>query len=208
MSSSPKQPHAKVMVVAKKIVTALAPFCERIEIAGSLRRNRPMVGDIEIVAMPKVEVVEKRDLFGCVVESQKVVPLHKFLVERGTELIKGKKPDAKYKQFQVLPQYGGCMVDLFMPASPEHWGSGMFIRTGSHKFNMWVMNVRAPEVGVRFEGGLIYKNPAFLRGGPVCETPEEGDVFEALEMDFVPPEDRDDWRWMKYIKEGDGNESR
>ncbi len=38
--------------LAERIVTTLSPACERIEIAGSIRRGSSTVGDLEIVAIP------------------------------------------------------------------------------------------------------------------------------------------------------------
>jgi DNA polymerase/3'-5' exonuclease PolX len=58
-----KYPYAEAMAVAKELCELLAPFCERIIIAGSLRRRRAKVGDVEIVFIPKV-AEEKEDLFG------------------------------------------------------------------------------------------------------------------------------------------------
>ena len=52
MSKVSKRPFSEVLPIAQHIVDSLSPFCERIELAGSLRRKRPMVGDIEIVAIP------------------------------------------------------------------------------------------------------------------------------------------------------------
>src|SRR5690606_7931246 len=60
---------------AERLVTALAPACARIEIAslfpsviaGSIRRGKLQVGDIELVAIPSVVHAVQRDLFGEVV---------------------------------------------------------------------------------------------------------------------------------------------
>ena len=38
---------AKAKAIADKYVALLAPFCDRIEIAGSIRREKEEVGDIE-----------------------------------------------------------------------------------------------------------------------------------------------------------------
>ena len=54
MSSGEKQPRAVVLPITERLVSILAPFCERIEIAGSLRRLKPEVGDIELVVIPKL----------------------------------------------------------------------------------------------------------------------------------------------------------
>jgi len=39
--------------IAQIVKSELSPHCERIEIAGSIRRGKPEVKDIEIVAIPK-----------------------------------------------------------------------------------------------------------------------------------------------------------
>ena len=41
--------YNKALEIAEKTKAQLAPYCERIEIAGSIRRKKPDVGDIEIV---------------------------------------------------------------------------------------------------------------------------------------------------------------
>jgi DNA polymerase/3'-5' exonuclease PolX len=46
-------PEAKEL--ADSLVAALSPHCARIEVAGSLRRRKPVVKDIEIVAITKSE---------------------------------------------------------------------------------------------------------------------------------------------------------
>lgn len=45
--------HSTALVIAEKIKAQLAPHCDRIEIAGSIRRKKPEVKDIEIVVIPK-----------------------------------------------------------------------------------------------------------------------------------------------------------
>ncbi len=45
--------HDRALAIAAKIRTELEPFCDRIEIAGSIRRKKPNVKDVEIVAIPK-----------------------------------------------------------------------------------------------------------------------------------------------------------
>ena len=57
MSDTPKRPRAQAIKVAEKVVAALDPCCTWIEMAGSLRRESPMVGDIEIVAIPAANML-------------------------------------------------------------------------------------------------------------------------------------------------------
>jgi len=48
-----KMPFVEALAAACAIKEMLAPYCERIEIAGSVRRKKPYCKDIEIVAIPK-----------------------------------------------------------------------------------------------------------------------------------------------------------
>lgn len=181
MSKGEKRPLSEAMETAQHIIGVLSDYCQRIEIAGSLRRERPLIGDIEIVAIPKYE----KDLFGIPDMSRN--ELKHFLIQSGTKMT---KCGDKYIQFT----YGGWNVDLFMP-NPTTWGSVFTIRTGSHEFNMWLMTVRSQAVGVRFSDGILFDR--YTRD--IIPTPEEADVFKALHMAFVPPNMRDDNRWHKYI---------
>jgi hypothetical protein len=49
------------LAIAERLKADLAPYCTRIEIAGSVRRQRPQVKDVEICAIP---LQEPSDLFG------------------------------------------------------------------------------------------------------------------------------------------------
>lgn len=55
MSDRKKFPAADAMRIAEFLKASLEPYCERIVIAGSLRRGKPAVGDIELLLIPKYE---------------------------------------------------------------------------------------------------------------------------------------------------------
>lgn len=44
---------SRAKVLAEEVRQVLAPYCEQIEIAGSIRREKAEVGDIEIICIPK-----------------------------------------------------------------------------------------------------------------------------------------------------------
>ena len=50
--------------IANRFINLLAHSCEKIQIAGSIRREKNDVGDIEIVAVPKMADVPTGNLFG------------------------------------------------------------------------------------------------------------------------------------------------
>lgn len=45
--------HSAALKIAEGLVCEFGPYCERVEIAGSIRRGKAEVGDIEIVAVPR-----------------------------------------------------------------------------------------------------------------------------------------------------------
>jgi DNA polymerase/3'-5' exonuclease PolX len=51
--SKTQRPLPEAERVAAAIVADLAPFCARIQVAGSVRRRKEVVGDIELVAIPR-----------------------------------------------------------------------------------------------------------------------------------------------------------
>lgn len=56
-----KLPLAVARDVAALLVEQMAPDCKRIEVAGSIRRCRLEIGDIELVAIPTVELYDLTD---------------------------------------------------------------------------------------------------------------------------------------------------
>jgi len=126
-----KMPYTEARALADQLVAQLAPACERIEVAGSIRRKKEEVGDIEIVAIPKMETI--RNLFG---EAQgEVSLLNVRLSDMGWDVLKN---GDKYKQF-VLP--GGISLDLFI-CRLATWGVIYTIRTGSADFTHWLVTNR------------------------------------------------------------------
>jgi len=101
----------------------LKPHCTICKIAGSIRREKPEVKDIEIVALPKFD--ETTDLFGNVTGKVRSAAWINSVAGLGT-VVKG-KADGKYMQIQ-LPE--GINLDLFMPDDFDYWRQ-YAIRTGS-----------------------------------------------------------------------------
>ena len=48
-----KRPINDMVPIAEKLILDLKPFCDKVEVAGSIRRQRPEVGDIEIICIQK-----------------------------------------------------------------------------------------------------------------------------------------------------------
>lgn len=63
MSAGPRMPLAQALDLAVELQDLLAPACERIQIAGSIRRLRETVGDLELVAIPRMRPQGQVSLF-------------------------------------------------------------------------------------------------------------------------------------------------
>lgn len=113
-TTTDRRPLAEALGIASSIVAELKPYCKRIEIAGSIRRQRPTIGDIEIVCLPAP--YDALPLFRSGISS---------VVEQWRP-VKGLLP-CRYTQ-RLHPS--GMKVDLFMP-DPAGFGLQLAIRTGS-----------------------------------------------------------------------------
>jgi DNA polymerase/3'-5' exonuclease PolX len=94
--------------IAQKYVELLRPYCKRIEIAGSIRRQRPEVKDIEIVCIPKRAPLNG-GLFGYTPDELVTHPGFDEIIN-SLEKVKG-EPGGRYTQ-RKLPE--GITLDLFM----------------------------------------------------------------------------------------------
>ena len=184
MSTTTKQPYLNALALATALQALLEPSCERFLLAGSLRRKKAMVGDIEIVAIPKIEIVT--DMFG--MPSSQGYSLLNDALARATTITLEKKDGDKFKQFLFRVGEQSIKVDLFLP-TVETWGAIATIRTGCAEFSQWLMTERRRgggcPTGMKFcEGRLIGYD------GKPLNTPEEADVFAALELDWIDPTER------------------
>lgn len=170
-----KLEYAKV--IAEELVKQLAPHCERIQIAGSIRREKPEVKDIEIVAIPKPYEI---GLF----ESGIATVVNRW------EKVKGELP-CKYTQRLInldhSPSYPerGIKLDLFF-ATPKNWGLILAIRTGSANYSHQVLAMGWVRKGYEsIEGNLYHKASRWERS-----IPEEKDLFDLIGIKWVEPKER------------------
>ena len=178
MSKGDKIPYRAALEVAQALETALSFTCERTLIAGSLRRRKSEVGDLELVVMPRLETVT--DMFGDIVGQRSM--LDEALNDMGMPRT---KDGERYKQFV----WEGFPVDLFI-ATRETWGCVATIRTGSALFTHWLVTNRRQGGGcpshLRFSEGRL------TDGVKALDTSEERLLFEALDQDWIEPVDRVD----------------
>ncbi len=159
--------YSEAKSIADELIEVLKPYCLKIEIAGSVRRRKPQVKDIEICLVP----VSANKVFNV---------LGKFLLENNKNF-KYIKNGSRYKQFR----YRDCQVDLFI-AKPDNWGIIFLVRTGSAAYSTRMLGAWKKITG----GGYSKDGYLYDKDDKIVYTYEENDVFRLCKMDFVKPEDR------------------
>ena len=133
-----KYPSLDALAVAKEIVQLIKPRCERIIIAGSLRRRKQEVGDVEIVFIPKFtmtkdlnslfpEQIRTNDTFLAIKEMLDGKTIEKRLNENGLESWGNKNKLAVHAR-------SGIPIDFFA-TDDLCWFNYLTCRTGGAENN-------------------------------------------------------------------------
>lgn len=173
--------------IAERVRAELAPFCERIDIAGSVRRKRPQCGDIDIVLLPKP----------------------------GEEIAVRVRASANAKRIKdgsdnmIIELRNGVQVDLFFARAaentllayvPGNYGMRLLAMTGSKEHNIKLAQL-AKSKGLHFhpykglmrggryvhvmQGGSEYKD------GEVFRAEDELEILRELGVGWIEPEVRE-----------------
>lgn len=171
-----KIPLATAREIAEQVIEKLAPLCERIEIAGSIRRQKEEVGDIEIVAIPRPVT----DMFGNPTTDH-TLDLFDYSTIGRLEM-----GGHKYKKIALTE---GPQLDLFIVTPPAQWGVQFLIRTGPAEYCHAIVTSKMYSgllpSHLHVKDGAIWNNAQ-----TIIETPEEADVYNLLGIPYVEPEAR------------------
>jgi DNA polymerase (family 10) len=167
MAQGPEIPLEQARAVARRVTDTIAPHCSRVEIAGSIRRGRPVVHDVDLVVIP--------------IDHSKTRLAADFLaLHRGerTWSVNG----GKVWKFVIE----GVPIDVYF-ATAETWALKLLVRTGSAKHNQ-LLAVRAQKLRMKFraDGAGIER-----RDGSLIPIHQEADVFEALQLPYREPAARE-----------------
>jgi len=147
----------KAKAIANEVVTKLAPYCTKIEAAGSIRRRKPLPADIDIVLIPT-------DLWN----------LTREIKALGPAMVSGDK----LKRIN----YNGVQVDLYF-ATPETWATLLLIRTGSKENNIRLCTLakkRGWHLAANGDG-------LFNEHGQRVAGDSEKSIYEALGVPYQEP---------------------
>ena len=184
VSDNRRRPHAEALRVARHLVALLSPACAQIEIAGSLRRGRPEVSDVEIVAAPILVEAPRSDLFAP--PPMVAGPLEAVLSDlaaAGRLIAHPTRPASgdRYKRLWVAR--AELQVDLFLVRPPAEWGPILAIRTGPADYSEAAVTALRAR-GLRCAEGAIWRDRERI------PCPDEARFFDLCGMPLLPPERR------------------
>jgi DNA polymerase/3'-5' exonuclease PolX len=193
MSAGQPVPLEAARAVAAALRELLAPACARIEIAGSIRRRKATVGDLELVAIPRLVAEPAGDLWGTELRERNL------LADRVAELIAAgelaprevtiTRADGSIEQARRMGRaylalvFRELPVDLFIVHPPAEWGVIFALRTGPGDWNIRLVS-ECRRYLRRVASGQV-----LTAAGPIA-CPEEADFFRALGQPWVEPWER------------------
>jgi DNA polymerase/3'-5' exonuclease PolX len=183
----PKFPASIAKDVARELCAHLKPITDRLICAGSLRRRKPEVGDVEILFVPKFGRVDDGTLFGS--EGSLVDAKLEELLRAG---VITKRPSVNGstaygpKNKLLVHVATGMPVDLFT-ATEANWFNYLVCRTGPSESNVRIAEA-AKAKGFKWHP---YK-PGFSEEatGRVFPMGSEEEVFRFVGLPYAKPWDR------------------
>ncbi len=160
---------------ADTIIARLAPYCSRIEIAGSIRRRRPRVNDIDLVLIPS-------DLWNLHYEILALCRPYPVTASW-----------SKIMRFDMPSPSGPMQVDIYF-ATQETWATLLLIRTGSAENNIRLC-ARAKSMGMKLhaDGRGLFQITTCDVGTPREDRiagDTEASIFAALGLPYQEPSER------------------
>ena len=150
--------------IAERVKATLSPHCDRIEIAGSIRRGKPFVHDIDLVMIPK---------------SGEELMLNSLLCGMGTIEVDG----PRLKRLR-LPREN-ITIDIYL-ATPATWAILLLIRTGSAESNIRLSSLaRSKGWRLKADGAGLFDED----GNRIAGDTEQS-IFEALGIPYQEPSER------------------
>lgn len=177
-------PLAQAAAWAGSYLADLAPYCERYQVVGSIRRKKLFVHDIEIMVIshPSVSV----DMFGNSLEGTMLQDAFPHLVKSwGATVIQSGQ---KAKRLQMP---NGITLELHL-SRPESWAVETVIRTGPAEFSRKVVTPRR-HGGYLPSDCRIHDGWQVFRGARNIPMDSERSFLDFLGMGWIEPQTRNEY---------------
>lgn len=188
MSDKVKFPLAEARAVAQDLLFTLKDSCERIIIAGSIRREKPFVSDIELLFIPKFELRPvPGDMFAFQDTNLAYLAIIKLMEEHVLDKRLNTVGGATWGRWNKLAVHvpTGIPIDLF-ESTPPKWWNMLVCRTGPRELNERIATL-AQANGCRWK---VYDVGFTDRRGDVWPMHSEEDVFKFVGLPYAEPQDR------------------
>ena len=155
-----KTPYSEAIIIGEAFAKALEPLCEVVTLAGSIRQGKAMIGDIDIVVIPK----EDPTVF---LEDVKSIIEYEYGATK-----------------KIFGMFQGRPINIFVTNKPSY-GASLYQCTGPTKYNLRMRAV-AKRRGFKLNEYGLYNRSS----GEYIAGRTEEDIFEALSFSFKSPEQR------------------
>lgn len=186
MSTATRRTLAEALASAEAFRALFAGCYERWQVAGSIRRKKPDIGDAEHLVIPKHET---RTTMNGLFPSESRVNL---LWERADDLVtktvatkhlyggSGFRWGDKYRGME----FGGMLHEIFL-ADHNNWGCHLLIRTGPAQFSTRVVDTFKT-------GGMYRQQDGYLKrlDGSIVPVFDEQTYLKLAGIPWVKPEAR------------------
>jgi hypothetical protein len=203
----------EALLVADRMIEYLRPACigfepgrglGMIEIAGSLRRGKAEIDEIDLVLIPDLSPPPRpRAEFGKPVPKVYETGIDKLIDEldkAGEITITQNGPRSKKFIYR-----SGIRFDLYLVRPPATWGVQYAIRTGPREFSHWIVTRRSGRAvlpnGSSVRGGAL-PDGYRVQGGAVWEGETKVPDKELLELEPVGFETEEsflDWLGLGWV---------
>jgi len=175
--------YPKAIQSANSLLREIQPYCKKVEIVGDIRRRSEEVKSIEILAVSREE--EVFNLFGESVTAYLII--EDWVHSCGLNFAKN---GAKYKKFI----WNGDWINLYL-TSTYQWGLHMALRTGNPHYASWLVTPKRK--GGALPGIMYVKDGWLLCNSKRIVTQTELNFYEAIDIDWVRPEERNEKVWRR-----------
>tara|TARA_B100000131_G_scaffold306607_1_gene333877 strand:+ start:176 stop:691 length:516 start_codon:yes stop_codon:yes gene_type:complete len=155
-----KTPRKDALVVGSQLELALRALCNVVTIVGSIRQGKDMIGDIDIVVIPKIAPAE--------------------FLERCKDIIEYEYGGKK----KIFGMFMGRPINIFV-TDESGYGACTYQMTGPAKYNIQ-MRGQAKRKGFRLNEYGLYNRET----GEYVAGATERSIFEALGLEYKAPTER------------------